>query len=334
MSRARAALLTVLSGLLVAAGTPAATAFDNSPGTGGPPQSQPSQTSSSGSSGSAASETRGNCSIYANSSSFGLSCVAGGSAGGGEKVKDVLGPSGPPTCWDEAIPNADLQGKYGYDPVPGMTYYTWTCITGLDLNRTLYDQPGVRVTDRSVIELPDGAPPCRKPYRPAEDKNTCLITLDTPQQTVAGALTQLKDGMIPDPMITTHPSTRVRTNEAVAYTDSSATRTPHYSVGGVTMWASVDSDRLTIRPYGPDDPAVVNCPADVRVAASDTPASVPAACWWTYPRSSAAQPGQAYPLRAELRWTVYVNGAPFAHFVKYQDVQLPVFDIQTVVVGG
>jgi hypothetical protein len=55
-----------------------------------------------------------------------------------------------------------------------------------------------------------------------------------------------------------------------------------------------------------------------------------------YPQSSAGQPGDQYPFRAEAYWTVYYDtGAGpqiLAHFQKYTDLQLPVYDIQTIII--
>ena len=72
------------------------------------------------------------------------------------------------------------------------------------------------------------------------------------------------------------------------------------------------------------------------VGPDDTRQTTPDACWWEYTQASTCQPGQIFPFRAEADWTVYYDGggAPqvLASFQKYDDLTLPVFDVQTLVV--
>jgi hypothetical protein len=304
-----------------------------------PPPPKPAPPSS-GSSGLPVQATDGGCSLYATSSSFGLSCLTGHGTDQAKTVKEILAGDPSAFCWDELIPADELAAKYGYVENPDAPYYLHSCMEGLDVNSTLYVQPGVHL-DQKVIEIARGASDCPRDEnkRIAQSlTGLCVMTLTDHQQTVVTA-TDLADGQIPGITIVTVPSTKVRTNEAVAYVDAGtdgdhATVTPRYRVGGVTMWAAMDS--YAILPYGQ---GVLRqaCDGTEQVGPGDTPASKPEACWWTYRLSSAGQAGQVYPFRAEARWTVYYQDGAGTHtlasFVKYDDLHLPVSDIQTVVVN-
>jgi hypothetical protein len=302
------------------------------PASGGSPQ--PVSASTSGSSGTPTQGTVRTCSLYATSSSFGVSCFHGG--GDAKTVGEILKKDPKDFCWDEKISDADLENKYQYQQNPDAPYYLHSCVTGLILTNSQYNQPDV-VLSQQVIEIPQDATECtgKRPY-PGELVGTCIMRLTDKQRLIVGGL-DANGGQIPGIILTTHPSTRVRTNEQVAYTDSAEggiTRTATYQVGGVTMWAKMD--RFSIHPYGADGVSKT-CNGTADVSNDDTPQSKPDACWWAYDRSSAGQPDDVYPFRAEADWTVYVDAGgvakAFATFKKYTDLQLPVYDIQTIVVG-
>jgi hypothetical protein len=328
---------------------------------GGTTGSDSTTTSSSSSSGSdtSSSQTSGgdggpvhgqrrSCSLYATSSSYGLSCISGGS-GDAPKVKDLLGNSPAPTCWDTPVSPGDARDQYG-ETVPDdrdYDYFVLSCITGLDLNAPLFDQPGLNLSQK-LVEIKMGAPACpdpkTTPFSPAQltgDDTHCLLELIGNQSKVTGFLAS-DNAQIPDVTIVTHPSTVVRTQVDTVFTDAAdcndcsdnGTKTAPKSAGGVTMYAQLDSFRIL--PYGPysNDPtdgkdAVGPCAGTADWTAKD-------ACHYTYPRSSADQPGHAYPFRAVATWSVRIEGedAPFATFHKYDDLKLPVGDVQTLVIPG
>lgn len=330
LALAGVAIASVLVVALVCA-APASARFGHHPHPG-PPQPPPT----SGSSGDPAQTTDRGCSLYATSSGFGLVCVTGHGTVKIETVRHILGKDDPPTCWDDLITPADLARKYQYTENPDAPYYLHSCITGLDLDSSLYYQPNLELSQR-VIEIPKGAGDCPKPYRDAMT-GTCVMTLTDRQRRVVSA-TDLADGQIPGITIATQPSTKIRTNETVAYVDTGtdgdhATSTPKYQVGGVTMWARMGGYRIF--PYGPNGPSKA-CDGTADVHAADTPATKPNACWWTYPQSSGGQPGHVYMFRAEADWTVFYSDARGTHtlaaFQKYSDLPLPVDDIQTIVIN-
>lgn len=277
-----------------------------------------------------------NCSLYATSSSFGMWCVNGDSSDS-KTVLEILGPDSPHMCWDQAISAADATNLYGYPQVPGTNYYLHSCLT-MDPTKTVYDQTGQ--LNQNVVELPPNAPDCPRPYHD-DQAGRCLMHLTARQQLVVDQANSL-DGQIPGIVLTTLPSTRVRTNEAVAYVDAAVdgnghriTRTRDYAVGTVTMWAQMTG--FHVYPYGPGTTPELTCDGTAQVGQQDTPQSLPDACWWTYPHSSSGQPGNTYPLRLEADWSVYYRGADgtthtLASFQKYDDVALPVYDIQALVI--
>lgn len=307
----------------------------------GEPGTQPSPPSpsgsQSGSSGAPVQKAVRACSLYATSSNFGLSCITGG-AGDVRTVRDILGKTGkkdnpPPTCWDDPISAQDLQQKYEYAPNPDAPYYLHTCITGLILSNSLYYQPSVQL-NQQVIEIPKGAPDCAKPYTDAMTGG-CVMTLTAEQRKVVSSVNGA-DAQIPGITILTRPSTKVRTNEKLTFVDADATglNVPvgKTTVGGVTLWAQMTD--FKIFPYGPDGVSVVCDGSDVGPDGAALAGKHP--CRWAYPKSSAGQPGQVYPFRAEADWTVYYDAGAgprvLQSFQKYDDLSLPVSDIQTIVI--
>ena len=282
-----------------------------------------------------------NCSLYANSTSFGAACISGGSATDTKTVKQLLKGDPTPTCWDDAISDADAKNLYGYAPNPdGRPYFLHSCITGLDVTSTPYYQPNLNL-DQQVILLPVDPTDC-KPKKPYTDAmvGKCRMILTQNQQQIVSFITA-QPANIPPLLIATRPSATVRTNEDVAYVDLGQTdsvpagsRSVSVQVGNVTLTATMHGDR--IYPYGPDGISR-SCVATDDPGANGTPSSDPQACWWRYPVSSAGQPNKVYDFRLATSWTVtyrFANGdtGTLATIDKYDDLQLPVDDVQTVVV--
>jgi hypothetical protein len=296
------------------------------------------------------------CSLYANSSGFGMSCFSGGSSGSaGKKVAKILAGH-PAPCWDVAVSASDLAREYGItDASPtDAPYYVHQCITGLNLDAPLSAQPTAQI-DKQVIEIPNGVPtPCdlgkdKKKAYTADMIGSCKVRFEdlTPgQQAIASAIDG-GDTEIPGITLVTHPSPKVRTNVKVTYADPASNENPVKvvkTVDGVKMWAEMTEYK--IYPYGPNGSDVRSCKVntDGRVGADDDSSMTDPPCpnpalRWTYLTSSAAQPDQAYPFRAETHWSVFYidaggNVQRMGSFTKSDDVPVPVYDIQTLVVGG
>lgn len=350
-----ALLFGVISGSASAA--PAAGGLgDNGP----PPRAATATGSTSGSDGGPVQKAVQNCAMYANASNFGVACLTGGGTGKVQSVRDVLGTDALPTCWDDPISAQDLAKKYLQVNIPAAPYYLHSCVTGIIETNSMYNQPKLQLNPL-VIELRVGAPDCPKPYDESM-VGTCRMTLTAKQRSLVSGF-ELSEAQIPPITIVPVPSAKVRTNEAVAFVDVATdangkpvtTRTPDYRAGGVTMWAQMTG--YGIFPNGPSPrtdtcrpvsggassgpPSQTNrcylaCDGTALVPAGATPDSAPHACWWRYPKSSANQPGKVYPLRAEADWSVYYRDAGGTHtlqrFHKFDDLTLPVSDIQTVVI--
>lgn len=340
VTRRRLLAVSLASALLVAAGAGSADAWNGNPAPTPPtnpsPPTNPTTGSQSGAGTPGTTQVR-NCFLYASASSFGLTCISGGVGGHARSVKAILGDQvGDVLCWDTQISAAELDSRYGIvaDPAVGIPSYVHTCITGLDPNRSLYDQATAQI-NQTVYEI---AKPCDTPppYK-VDAAGQCVMTLTDRQRQVADAL-QSRGGQIPGVVLTREPNAQVRTNQEVTYVDAplnadgtSVTRTSDYSAQGVTLYATRTA--FTIFPYGPGGAARPCSGASARAGTS--PAG---SCVWAYPRSSADQPGQTYPFRAEADWTVWIDDGTgpraWKSFQKFDDVQVPVYDVQTLVVGG
>lgn len=273
------------------------------------------------------------CSLYATSSSFGLSCLTHHGVGHVTTVKDILGKQ-PPPCWDEQIVLGDLADKYDIDPStvnPDAPYYLHTCITGLDYDQSLYYQPNAQL-NQVVTEIPNGSGECPKPY--TDDMiGHCIMVLTHEQQIIVNAI-RSRGTRIPTFTIVPTPSTTVRTNQTTVFVatptkdnGAAVTRTPYFELGGVTLWA--ERVGFWIYPYGPDGK---------RIACSGGDTGSTDDCAWAYPQSSADQDGSVYPFRAEADWNVYYRVGGVTQqlgdtFKKFDDLPMPVYDVQTVVVN-
>ena len=278
----------------------------------------------------------GKCYVYANSGRFGPTY----GTNNGNTVQKILHGDPLPDCWDEIIPDTKLSA-YGYTPGT-QPYFIHSCLTGkVDPYATPRHQPDMQINQK-IIPIPtnkncDAPPPFHE-----TSSGQCIEWLTDPEK---GLFTAPLGGTIPSIVMVDHPTTKVRTNQPTAYQDVAfdfaqaqviQRRTADYVAGGVTMWAEMD--HYYIYPYGKDDHTdAKECDGTMTLDATATSTSAPGACWYTYPSSSHGQPGESYPFRAEADWTVYYDdgaGKTFlASFQKFDDVTVPVFDVQTAVVG-
>jgi hypothetical protein len=284
-----------------------------------------------------------NCSLYANPNNFGYVCL-GGDSGDVTTVKQILHGDPPPTCWDVPISDQDAATLYSLDPNPAAPYYLRSCITGLDLNKSVYYQPGLQL-NQEIISIVANSPNCPLPLKQRDlNERRCVATLTNHQQQV---VTFARPGQaeIPAVRLVTQPSATIRTNVDSVYSDGPKRhrldiRVDKTADNGVHLWAEMTEYKVL--PYGPDGGHAVSCKVGSAVGLNDdaqlAPCSGnPPAVHWTYPTSSAGQPEQAYPLRLQTDWTVFYTDAAgqtqrLATFSKYGDYKLPVYDVQSLVV--
>lgn len=279
-----------------------------------------------------------------------------------------------PTCWDIVMSPGDLD-DYGLTPPDagaGYAYAIQECVNPNDFSLPFPPsyQPNLQINE-IVIEVRTPTGPCPPGYTVDEQsrrQNDCVLTLtDIGHQLVDP--TQASTRTVPNVLIVRHPTTTVRTNEAVAYSDESGaqngvtpSRTDTQVINGSQMYAVISDYRVypygegtatghetctlgahQVKPLRPADmqPGVCKkCDGTITVTQRDTPLSVPDACWWTYTQSSAVIPGTlAYPLRSQATWSVYYNtgNGTGDHLLstveEYDTTQLPVLDVQSVVIG-
>lgn len=280
------------------------------PGASAPPASGPVR------------KTVKSCRLYASQSGFGMRC--GSLSGDGSTVKEILGGDPLPDCWHEPLPEelvADYAELRAAQLAAGEKGDFWleTCMKGID-PVTLRVTGEVTFTEE-VVWVPEGTP---------------VITLTRNQQVLVAI--EAKSARIPLPSVATSPAVRPRVQQDVSFrvVNDVEAGPVTYSRNGtlVEMRARLVHLRIVPQPGA----TAVNCPsAGVEVTATDTRATRPDGCWFTYPRSSAAQPGRTYEVRAVTSWTVeYSTGGawiPMATIEKEQITLQPVTEVQTLVVS-
>jgi hypothetical protein len=308
---------TRLVGPFVALGVAVATALATAPaaqadggGEGGSPG------------GSSTSRTVGNCRVYGGSGGFGLDCRS--YSGSDDTIREILGGDPLPDCWDEPLP-AELLDEYAplisEQAALGQRgrFVLRTCMTGID-PRTLKKTGDVKF-DQQVTWVPEG-----DPGKPA---------LTERQKRLVGI--ERKSAVIPLPLLVATPTVRPRVEQPVSFAVANAREVGPltYVDAGTVVRMRARLTRLEITP-APGGPSVSCAGGGVTAGPGDTPRSQPEGCWWTYDRSSAAQPGGTYPVRARARWVVeYSRGGGWlqlSSFAKEQTLQQPVTEIQTVVI--
>lgn len=259
------------------------------------------------------------CAIVSSSSYLGLSCA--GSALDGKTVKEILGHSEVPDCWDEPLNEAELSAmNVSNKPGPdGWTYYWEKCLKGIDPKTKTIEPEGISIT-MGLRAIHNGDP---------------VKTLDANQQELIKGFAT--NGNIPPPIAGVSPIDHPRVGADVSFFDGTA---DHVDVplGAIVLRAKVDS--IDIEPLGAGRAPKISCPGTGLVAGpGDTPANRPAACWYRYLHSSAGQPEDAYPVQITAHWSVGVSTdggatfAPFNAFTKSQITTVQVKEVQALVVG-
>jgi hypothetical protein len=259
-----------------------------------------------------------NCAIVSSSSYLGMSCA--GSDHQGRTVKQILGPSDVPGCWDEQLTDAELAAmNVENSPGPdGWTYYWEKCLSGIDPKTKTVGPDGIAIS-LELKRIDNGDP---------------IKTLDAHQQDLVNGLA--RNGNIPAPVAGVSPADHPRVGADVSFFDG----TPdvvQVAVGTVVLRAHIES--LDVEPLGPGVEPKVSCPGTGLVAGpDDTRAGHPGACWYRYLRSSAAQPDEVYSVQITVHWTVESSAdggatfTPFNRFTKSAITRVPVTEIQALVV--
>lgn len=259
-----------------------------------------------------------NCAIVSSSSYLGMSCA--GSDHGGKTVKQILGDSDVPDCWDEPLTDSELaamnvQNSPGPD---GWTYYWEKCLTGIDPKTKKVEPGGISIT-LGLLPIKNGDP---------------VKTLDANQQELIKGLDQNQN--IPVPVAGVSPTDHARVGGDVSFFDG----TPglvQVAVGSVLLRARIES--IDIEPLGAGRTPMISCSGTGVIAhPGDTPQSRPGGCWYRYLHSSAGQPNDQYPVQITAHWTVESSadgGATFTlfnRFTKSAITRVSVTEIQALVV--
>jgi hypothetical protein len=309
----------VLAALLLAA--PAHADFNPPPpppppggGTGNPPPPAGGSGDPSSSGGTNVG-TAGNCSIVSSPSYLGMSC--GDGSMNRESIKQILAGDPVPGCWDDKLTGAELDAMM-LENRDGSTWYWHRCLEGVD-KKTMKVLPGGVHFSVELISIKDGDP---------------VTTLTHNQQLLVNLYNT--DGTIPSPIAGVSPNARPRVGGWVSFfdgTDDLVTVT----AGSVILRAHVAS--LEVQPNGDGLAPDLTCPGSgYRAQHGQTRADHPSGCWYRYPQSSAAQDGNAYPVKVTAHWVVDVSadgGATFSQFNTFEKSQVtnvPVTEIEALVV--
>ena len=259
-----------------------------------------------------------NCAIVSSSSYLGMSCA--GSSTGGRTIKQILGHSDVPVCWDEALTDAELvaMNVHNSPGLDGWTYYWEKCLSGIDPKTKTLEPGGIKITI-GLVSIDHGHP---------------VKTLDANQQQLIDGYAD--QGNIPVPVAGVSPADHARVGGDVSFFDGTP-GVKQVSFGSVVLRAHVVS--IDIEPLGPGREPKISCPDTGLVAqAGDTPQSKPEGCWYRYLRSSAGQPQDEYPVQITAHWTVESSadgGATFTlfnTFTKSAITRVPVKEVQALVV--
>lgn len=259
------------------------------------------------------------CRVYGSSNGFGAYCNA--VEGTGRTVEQILAAAGIPPCWNEE-PSEVLADDYEAMRQQRLLggeqgrYWVRVCLRFEDDN-PLFD------TEAEWI-----APP------------QLPVLLTQAQQNLIAVYNRRE---LPAPTVHVSPVSQPRVFQPVAFSLDPIEPNPMdpapYEVtvqrGGVRVTVQAQLHSVA---FEPADGVTLPCPGGgVVVAATDTPASRPDACWWAFPHSSAAQVDQVYPVHATAYWTIrYQVGGVWTEIGVYPkelgDLRVRVSEVQTVVV--
>lgn len=271
----------------------------------------------------------GGCAVVAVPSYLGLSC-AGAGGGEGETAKQILDGDPVPGCWDEPVTDAELaaMGLSNQEGAGGYTYYWYRCLHGIDKKTAVVGPDGMSITPPKLITIDNG------------DK---VVLLTQNQQRLVQA--QEKNSGVPAPKTGVTPSSRPRVGQWVSFVDVSQPRVVTVDAGVLRLRAT--ETRIDVEPLGAGK-GMVSCPDSGVVATGETPPNDvtdggspfgfhQAGCWYRYDHSSIDEDDEAYSVNMTAHWDVEtspdgVTWTHFTDFTKSQVTEVPVTEIQTLVV--
>jgi hypothetical protein len=259
-----------------------------------------------------------NCSVVSSPSFLGLSCGGDGSYTR-KSVKEILKGDPVPGCWDEKLTDSELQAMDRQNG-NGSTWYWERCLTGIN-PKTLKIAPGGVQISMSLKGIKDG------------DKVT---TLTGNQAQLVNFYT--KNDQIPLPIAAVSPMAHPRVGGWVSFFDGAERHEVVVQAGAVVLRAREVS--IDVEPLGKGKGDVLSCAGSgYRAERGESPIDHPKACWYKYPRSSAEETDNAYPVNVTAHWDVDVSAGgvagpftPFNSFTKSMVTQIPVTEIQALVV--
>lgn len=309
-SRLAVALAAALGAatLFVVSAGPATAYSPGGTGTGG--DVIPTNYSDSGSSDdSTVTGQAGGCSIVSTSSYLGASCPSAGLQGR-KGIKKIMGSETYHECWDDKMTAAEHQATH-YVDTPDTTWYMHRCIKGIDPTTLKITGP-IIVTENPVQKHPGDT----------------IVTLGPNEANLIKGFT----GDIPFPIAVTSPGGQPRVGGWVSFADGQTVHEVVVNALGVTLRAYEDG--ITVKPLGAGNGTTLTCPGTGHIAVAGEQPVPGGNCWYRYPRSSAAQPNNQYPVVMSAHWVVTqtVGGVTtqINQFNKSQVTNIAVTEIEAV----
>ncbi|MGL5825195.1 MAG: hypothetical protein ACRCYU_10335 [Nocardioides sp.] len=252
------------------------------------------------------------CSVVSSPTFLGLSCVSGKS--GVINVAKILRKDPVPTCWHDPLTPVELTAMNVVNDA-GTRWFWRRCVSGISKKPNRFS-PEFEV---GVVAVGDG------------DE---VVTLTANQSALLDFAAAL-DG-IPPPIAAVSPMARPRVGAWVSFFNGTAGQRT-VRAGSVTLRARVAS--IKVNPLGRGIGDTLRCAGTgYRARPGDLPDTAPG-CWYRYPRSSADQSDNMFPVWITAHWIVDVSadaGATwqrFNTFDKSQITTIPVTEIQALVVN-
>ncbi|RLV47853.1 hypothetical protein D9V37_17195 [Nocardioides mangrovicus] len=300
--------------VVLAVSAPSQAGIDPNP-TPNPDPDPVSQSQGATDSGGTATADSGGCHLVSTPQSLGSYCPGGESDTA--SIKAIMGKEKFKKCWDDPM-SAEDQALTGYydapDEVPPRWGYWERCLMGIDDDLTVHPPIYLRQTAEYIYDQ-------SKIRRIGDNERKLLV---------------FTNHTIPYPVAVVSPTTSPRVNQWLSFFDGQ----PAKDVDGVTehqvtvtalgQTLVAKEEKIVVRPRGTNDDDSISCPGSGHKAvAGETPVAG-GNCWYRYPRSSAGQPDDKYPVRITAYWTVYLNGARFNSFQKSTTANIPVTEIQAI----
>ncbi len=246
------------------------------------------------------------CTLYASANSFGASC-GGGGGGKGKTWRQQLAGHAFVACHDVPVPAGVKIPDPPQDAKPGGAYWLETCVKDFD------------------VDMVGGGP--------GSHTETTLVWIDGPGEVLTippwmDWLWQTFDSAYPTPLLTTGPTAYPRVNVPTYFWLAPSTAAPISKVvfdGVEDITLRAEMVRLQVRPGVKAGEKPIECgDGTTTYDTARSPFQQASDCTWTYLRSSASLPDEAYPVRANAYWRVGYTNAAGGY------TQLGLFDVSTV----